>query len=105
RARAGTMPAQYTGRPLPIPAPVSPRRHALPVTPSPSDDRVPGLDPAAAARWLRLPRPESPWLHEEVASRMAERLQWFREPPTSWLHWEPMLGGLQGHARVRAVLP
>lgn len=28
---------------------------------------------------------------------MAERLQWFRDPPTSWLHWEPVLGGLQAH--------
>jgi malonyl-CoA O-methyltransferase len=36
---------------------------------------------------------------------MVERLQWFREAPTSWLHWEPLLGGLQGHARVRAALP
>lgn len=68
-------------------------------------DRVPGLDPRAAARWLRLPRTQSPWLHEEVASRMVERLQWFREAPTGWLHWEPVLGGLQGHARVRAALP
>ncbi|MGV3499288.1 MAG: hypothetical protein ACO1OR_10740 [Hydrogenophaga sp.] len=74
-------------------------------SPVPSDDAVPGLDPAAARRWLRLPRTESPWLHEEVATRMVERLQWFREAPGSWLHWEPVLGGLQGHARVRAALP
>jgi malonyl-CoA O-methyltransferase len=76
-----------------------------PNSPAAADDRVPGLDPVAAARWLRLPRTHSPWLHEEVASRMVERLQWFREAPTSWLHWEPLLGGLQGHARVRAALP
>lgn len=68
-------------------------------------DRVPGLDPRAAERWLRLPRTESPWLHEEVASRMVERLRVFRDAPTSWLHWEPLLGGLQGHARVRTALP
>jgi malonyl-CoA O-methyltransferase len=77
----------------------------LQASPAPSDDAVPGLDPAAAWRWLRLPRTESPWLHEEVATRMVERLQWFREVPGSWLHWEPLLGGLQGHARVRAALP
>jgi malonyl-CoA O-methyltransferase len=52
-----------------------------------------------------MPRSDSPWLHEEVFARMAERLQWFREQPTSWLHWEPVLGGLQGHRRVREWLP
>jgi len=75
-----------------------------PTTPD-TADRVPGLDPRAAARWRQLPRTESPWLHEEVASRMVERLQVFRDAPTSWLHWEPLLGGLQGHTRVRAALP
>jgi malonyl-CoA O-methyltransferase len=66
---------------------------------------VPGLDARAAQRWRELPRSESPWLHEEVASRMAERLQWFREKPASWLHWEPVLGGLQAHRRLRQSLP
>ena len=66
---------------------------------------VPGMDATAARRWRQLPRTESPWLHEEVASRMAQRLQWFREPPSSWLHWEPVLGGLQAHARLREQLP
>ena len=28
---------------------------------------------------------------------MVTRLQWFREPPASWLHWEPVLGGLHAH--------
>lgn len=36
---------------------------------------------------------------------MAERLQWFRDKPTSWLHWEPVMGGLQAHERIRSVLP
>ncbi|MBN9369690.1 MULTISPECIES: biotin synthase [unclassified Hydrogenophaga] len=77
------------------------------MNPSPSDaaDAVPGLDAVACARWQGLPRTHSPWLHEEVGGRMAERLQWFREPPTSWLHWEPVLGGLKTHARLRAALP
>ncbi len=70
-----------------------------------STSAVPGMDATAARRWWRLPRTESPWLHEEVATRMAQRLQWFREPPTSWLHWEPVLGGLQTHARLREQLP
>jgi malonyl-CoA O-methyltransferase len=28
---------------------------------------------------------------------MVERLQWFREPPASWIHWEPGMGGLAAH--------
>src|SRR5690606_32673711 len=59
----------------------------------------------AAGRWRDLPRSESPWLHEEIASRMVERLQWFREPPTSWLHWEPQTGGVKAHQRLQALLP
>lgn len=66
---------------------------------------VPGLDANAASRWLQLPRAQSPWLHEEVASRMAQRLQCFREPPASWLHWEPVSGGLQAHRLLRERLP
>lgn len=81
------------------------RPTALNSSPSDTSDAVPGLDAVACARWQGLPRQGSPWLHEEVAGRMLERLQWFREPPTSWLHWEPVLGGLQAHARLRAALP
>lgn len=78
-----------------------------PIVNSPADleTAVPGLDGGAAARWQQLPRSQSPWLHEEVASRMAERLQWFREKPGSWLHWEPVLGGLAAHQQLRAALP
>ena len=63
------------------------------------------MDAVAARRWRELPRTQSPWLHEEVASRMAQRLQCFREPPPSWLHWEPLNGGLQAHRLLRERLP
>jgi malonyl-CoA O-methyltransferase len=63
------------------------------------------LDAIAARRWRGLPRSESPWLHEEIASRMAERLQWFRAQPASWLHWEPQTGGVKAHQRLKALLP
>ena len=63
------------------------------------------MDVVAAHRWLAGVRTESPWLHEEVASRMAQRLPWFREKPASWLHWEPVNGGLEGHRKVREWLP
>lgn len=66
---------------------------------------VPGLDPVAARRWLLRAHAASPWLHEEVARRMMERLQWFREQPASWLHWEPMMGGLEAHRSLAARLP
>lgn len=35
---------------------------------------------------------------------MAERLKWFREPPASWMHWEPVAGGLLAHQQLRAQL-
>lgn len=71
-----------------------------------SDDApVPDLDPVAAARWRARMADASPWLHEEVARRMAERLAWFREPPASWLHWEPVNGGLQAHRLLLGQLP
>ncbi|QHE89009.1 biotin synthase [Hydrogenophaga sp. BPS33] len=63
------------------------------------------MDPVAALRWQRRDVSATPWLHEEVASRMVERLKWFREPPSSWMHWEPVSGGLEAHRRIRSQLP
>jgi malonyl-CoA O-methyltransferase len=72
--------------------------------------RPPSLDAGAAARWQALAQAQglrdgAPWLHEEVARRMAERLGWIAKPPASWLHWAGVPGGLQGHAQVAAVYP
>ncbi len=36
---------------------------------------------------------------------MIDRLQWFREQPASWLHWEPLVGGLEAHRSLAARLP
>ena len=47
----------------------------------------------------------SPWLHEEVARRMAQRLQWFRQLPANWLHWEPVNGGLEAHRLLLQQMP
>jgi len=63
------------------------------------------MDIVAASRWQAGMRTESPWLHEEVAARMAQRLPWFKDKPSSWLHWEPVNGGLEGHRKVREWLP
>ena len=44
----------------------------------------------------------SPWLHEEVARRMEDRLQWIRQTPAAWCNWEAVRGGFEGHALVSA---
>ncbi len=40
---------------------------------------------------------ETPWLHEEVARRMHERLTWIKRKPQQWTDWEPVRGGMQAH--------
>ena len=74
--------------------------------PSSSLSHPPSIAPAAAARWAaRVPADESPWLHEEVARRMEERLQWIRREPQHWVHWAPLRGGLQAHRRIAQRYP
>ena len=65
----------------------------------------PTIDPQAASRWQSLPVAESPWLHEEVARRMQERLDWIKQQPASWLHWDARNGGLAGHRLVAQRYP
>src|SRR5437667_54375 len=47
--------------------------------------RPPTLDPIAVSRWQRTAPLASPWLHEEVAARMQDRLQWIKLPPQALL--------------------
>ena len=70
-----------------------------------ADDRPPTIAPAAAARWERAAPPQSPWLHEEVARRMEDRLQWIKRTPVAWADWQPARGGLAGHALVARRYP
>ena len=65
--------------------------------------RPPSLDPVAAARWAACPVAVSvsPWLHEEVASRMQECLDFIKLKPRQWAHWEPLRGGLQAHKALQ----
>ena len=70
-----------------------------------STQRPPTVDPIAAARWASLVPPASPWLHEEVARRMEERLEWIVKKPSVWLHWEPLQGGLQAHRLLTKRYP
>ena len=68
-------------------------------------ERPPTIDPTAAARWHESAPALSPWLQEEVARRMEDRLQWIRQAPAAWCHWEAVRGGLEGHALVSARYP
>ena len=58
------------------------------------------MDSTAALRWSRraLTPAEgvvaSPWLHEEVARRMQERLDFIKLQPSHWIAWEPVRSGL-----------
>ena len=70
-----------------------------------ADARPPSIDPAAALRWARAAPAQSPWLHEEVARRMEDRLQWIRLQPATWAHWDPVRGGLQAHALLARRYP
>ena len=66
---------------------------------------APRKDARAITRHLdRLARADAaPWLHQEVARRMAQRLPVIRQVPQVWLDWWGFLGG--GGDSVRAVLP
>ena len=68
-------------------------------------ERPPTLDPTAVARWQHIAPPTSPWLHEEVASRMLDRLQWIKLQPLTWAHWGAVRGGLQNHQKLVKKYP
>ena len=63
------------------------------------------VDPAALARALRrqAARSDAPWLHGEVARRMAERLPVIRQPPAVVIDWWADAGGSQ--AALAAACP
>ena len=65
----------------------------------------PTIDPVAAGRWDHAAPARSPWLHEEVARRMEERLEWIRLQPTAWGHWEPVRGGLEAQRLIASRYP
>ena len=69
------------------------------------NQRPPTLDPVAVARWQRIALAASPWLHEEVASRMFDRLEWIKLQPKAWAHWGAVRGGLQNHQKLVKKYP
>ncbi len=68
-------------------------------------ERPPTLDPRAVTRWMRTAPAASPWLHEEVASRMMDRLQWIKFAPLAWAHWGAVRGGLKAHRQLVQKYP
>lgn len=65
-----------------------------------STHRPPTIDPHAARRWAAHLPDTSPWLHEEVARRMEERLHWIKRSPANWVHWAPLQGGRAVHEQL-----
>ncbi len=61
-------------------------------------------DRALARQQRRLAQlPETPWLHQEAARRLADKLAPIRLTPKRWLDWSAFLGG--GAAAVQAHYP
>ena len=52
-----------------------------------STEHPPTIDPVAAARWHAAAPAQSPWLHEEVARRLATKLDPIRIEPADWVDW------------------
>jgi malonyl-CoA O-methyltransferase len=67
--------------------------------------RPPTISPSAAAHWQRIAPASTPWLHEEVASRMVERLQWINLQPKTWAHWGAVRGGQLAHTALLEKYP
>jgi malonyl-CoA O-methyltransferase len=70
-----------------------------------ASERPPTISPAAAAHWQRIALAATPWLHEEVASRMVERLQWINLQPKAWTHWGAVRGGQKAHLALLDKYP
>ena len=62
-----------------------------PTSANPSAERI---DAVAARRVLRrlAQAPQTPWLHEEAARRMGERLAWIKRQPAQVLDWSGAAG-------------
>ena len=77
------------------------------VIPAPEmSDPLPPLDALASQRLcVKTSRAGQPWLHNEVASRMAQRLDLIRHPVHHWVHWAPRLGGLASQDLLEQAFP
>jgi malonyl-CoA O-methyltransferase len=79
-------------------------------TMSEPDQTRPPLDAVAALRWQHIALVQArqsgaPWLHEEVGSRMAQRLSWIKRQPDNWVNWRPLPSGAAVHNMVQQAYP
>ncbi len=65
----------------------------------------PTLSPSALTHWHNVAPLAAPWLHDEVADRMVQRLQYITLQPKKWLHWQPVQGGLAVHMALCRKYP
>jgi malonyl-CoA O-methyltransferase len=75
-----------------------------------SQHNSPPLDTVAAQRWQKLAFEQAaqsgtPWLHEEVARRMAQRLPWITAKPQRWAHWRAWNAGPALHQKITDFYP
>jgi malonyl-CoA O-methyltransferase len=70
-----------------------------------SNERPPTISPQASEHWQRIAPATTPWLHEEVASRMVDRLHWINLQPKTWVHWGAVRGGQRAHANLLQKYP
>lgn len=70
----------------------------------------PSLDATAARRWQQLSHAHArahgaAWLHEEVGSRMVQRLAWIKRQPEVWVNWRALAAGAQTHTHLSKTYP
>lgn len=66
-----------------------------------ASDFDPHIDSTAAARWAAITAPATPWLHDEVGRRMAERLDYIKLPTKAWTNWSWQRGGVPKHPAMK----
>jgi malonyl-CoA O-methyltransferase len=64
---------------------------------------APDANACARQRRRLQARHEAPWLNEEVARRLDNKLAWIKLQPSAWVDWAPRWGG--GSALVAARYP
>ncbi len=71
---------------------------------SENSDPLPPLDALASQHVsLKASRAGQPWLHNEVARRMSQRLALIRHPVQHWVHWAPRTGGLASQGLLESI--
>jgi len=71
---------------------------------SENSDPLPPLDALASLQvTVKASRTGQPWLHNEVARRMSQRLELIRHPVQHWVHWAPRTGGLASQELLERV--